>query len=202
MKHFEINATLRTDVGKKASKKVRKDQAIPCVIYGGEENVHFYTLQSDVRKFVYTPEVMFADIKIEGKTYTAMVKEIQFHPVSDSIMHIDFYEINPEKPIKIKIPVKIVGLSPGVKSGGKLKQIIKRLTVRGLMNDIPDFFEVSISKLKINQAIKIKDLVSDKLEFVDPKANIIVTVTSTRGVAIVEDEEEDESAEESTEAAE
>ncbi len=202
MKHFEINATLRTDVGKKASKKVRKDQAIPCVIYGGEENVHFYTLQSDVRKFVYTPEVMFADIKIEGKTYTTMVKEIQFHPVSDSIMHIDFYEINPEKPIKIKIPVKIVGLSPGVKSGGKLKQIIKRLTVKGLMNDIPDFFEVSISKLKINQAIKVKDLVSDKLEFVDPKANIIVTVTSTRGVAIVEEEEEDESAAESTEAAE
>lgn len=202
MKHFEINATLRTDVGKKASKKVRKDQAIPCVIYGGEENVHFYTLQSEVRKFVYTPEVMFADIKIEGKTYTAMIKEIQFHPVSDSIIHIDFYEINPEKPIKIKIPIKIVGLSPGVKSGGKLKQIIKRLTVKGLMNDIPDFFEVSISKLKINQAIKIKDLVSDKLEFVDPKSNIIVTVTSTRGVAIVEDEEEEEAAAESTEAAE
>jgi large subunit ribosomal protein L25 len=202
MKHFEINASLRTDVGKKASKKVRKEKAIPCVIYGGEKNIHFYTPQTEVRKFVYTPEVMFADIKIDGKTYTTMVKDLQFHPVSDSILHIDFYEINPNKPVKIKIPIKIVGLSPGVKSGGKLKQIIKRLTVKGLMNDIPDFFEVSISKLKINQAIKIKDLVSDKLEFVDSKANIIVTVTSTRGVALTEDEDEKVSEAESTEAAE
>ncbi len=190
MKHFEINATLRTDVGKKASKKVRKEKAIPCVIYGGEENIHFYTLQSEVRKLVYTPEVMFADIKIAGKTYTAIVKDLQFHPVSDSILHIDFYEINPTKPIKIKIPVKIVGLCPGVKAGGKLKQIIKRLSVIGLMNDIPDSFEVNISNMKINQSIKIKDLVSDKLTFTDPKANIIISVNSTRGVAIIEDEDD------------
>jgi large subunit ribosomal protein L25 len=183
MKHFEIKANLRTDLGKKASKQIRKDDNIPCVIYGGENNVHFYTNQADVRKFIYTPEVMFADIKVDGKSFISLVKDIQFHPVSDKIIHIDFYEVHPEKPVKIKIPMKIVGNSPGVKAGGKLKQNVKRLTVKGLMNDIPDFFEVSISSLRIGQAIKVKDLKSDKLEFIDPKANILVTVVSTRGAA-------------------
>jgi large subunit ribosomal protein L25 len=194
MKHFEIKANLRTDLGKKASKQIRKDNSIPCVIYGGENVVHFHTNQADVRKFIYTPEVMFADINVDGKKYVAMVKDIQFHPVSDKIIHIDFYEVNPEKPVKIKIPMKIVGNSPGVKSGGKLKQNVKRLAVKGLMNDIPDFFEVSISSLKIGQAIKVKDLKSEKLEFIDPKANILVTVVSTRGAAADAQAEADEDA--------
>lgn len=202
MKHFEINAEMRTDVGKKASKKIRRENSIPCVIYGGENNIHFFTPQTEVRKFVYSPEVMFADIKVAGKTFTTMVKDIQFHPVSDKILHIDFYEIHPDKPVKIQVPIKVTGSSPGVKSGGKLKQNFKRLTVRGLMNDIPDTFEISISNLRVNQTIKIKDLVSDKLEFIDPKANIVLTVTSTRGVALIEEEVEEVEAPESTEAAE
>jgi hypothetical protein len=106
------------------------------------------------------------------------------------------------QPVKIQVPIKVTGSSPGVKSGGKLKQNFKRLTVRGLMNDIPDTFEISISNLRVNQTIKIKDLVSDKLEFIDPKANIILTVTSTRGVALIEEEVEEVEAPESTEAAE
>lgn len=194
MKHFEINANLRTDLGKKASKQIRKDNNIPCVIYGGENVVHFYTNQADVRKFIYTPDVMFADIKVDGKSFISLVKDIQFHPVSDKIIHIDFYEVHPEKPVKIKIPMKIVGNSPGVKSGGKLKQNVKRLYVKGLINDIPDFFEVSISTLKIGQAIKVKDLKSEKLEFIDPKANILVTVVSTRGAAADAQAEADEDA--------
>lgn len=194
MKHFEIKASLRTDLGKKASKQIRKDNNIPCVIYGGENVVHFYTNQADVRKFIYTPDVMFADINVDGKSYISLVKDIQFHPVSDKIIHIDFYEVHPEKPVKIKIPMKIVGNSPGVKAGGKLKQNVKRLSVKGLMNDIPDFFEVSISSLRIGQSIKVKDLKSDKLEFIDPKANILVTVISTRGAAADAAAEADEDA--------
>jgi len=187
MKHFEINASLRTEVGKKATKKVRSEKLIPCVIYGGESTVHFLVSQSDVRKFVYTPEVMFADIKLEGKTYTAVVKDIQFHKISDIINHIDFYEVNPEKPLKMKIPIKIVGNSPGVKAGGKVKQVVKRVYIKGLMNDIPDFYEVSISTLEIGESVKIKDLTSDKLEFIDPKTNIVVSVISTRGVVAGDD---------------
>lgn len=194
MKHFEIKANLRTDLGKKASKQIRKSDNIPCVIYGGETNVHFYTNQADVRKFIYTPDVMFADINVDGKVYISMVKDIQFHPVSDKIIHIDFYEVHAEKPVKISIPMKIVGNSPGVKAGGKLKQNVKRIAIRGLMNDIPDFFEISISSLKIGQAIKVKDLKSDKLEFIDSKSNILVSVISTRGAAADAQAEADEDA--------
>ena len=201
MKHFELNASLRTDLGKKACKKIRKEKNIPCVLYGGEETIHFQTSQSNVRKLVYTPEVMFANIDLNGKKYDAVIKDIQFHAVSDQILHIDFLQIFPDKALKIKIPVVIVGNSPGVKSGGKLKKNLRSLTVKGLMNDIPDTVEVSISKLKVNQSIRIKDLVSDTLEFVDNKSMVVVSVESTRGVALIEDDE-DEAAESTEEAAE
>lgn len=183
MKHFEINAIKRTDVGKKSSKKVRRENNIPCVIYGGSNTSHFCVAQSEVRKFIYTPEVMFADIKLDGKTFVSVVKDIQFHPTSDKVIHIDFYEVNPEKPVKIRIPLKVVGNSPGVKAGGKLKQSFNKINIKGLMNDIPDVFEVNISSLNIGQAIKVKDLSSDKLEFTDTKTNIVVSVISTRGAA-------------------
>lgn len=200
MKHFEIKGSLRADLGKKASKAVRISNDIPCVLYGGENNVHFSTAQSDVRKFIYTPEVMFADITIDGKTYVSMVKDIQFHPVSDKVIHIDFLEVNPEKFIKIKIPVKCIGNSPGVKAGGKLKQNFKKITVKGLMNNIPDFYEVDISKLKIGQSIKVKDLQTENLEFIDSKSNIIVSVITARVVVEEEPVGEDEKAETEAEA--
>ncbi|MDD3860279.1 MAG: 50S ribosomal protein L25/general stress protein Ctc [Bacteroidales bacterium] len=187
MKHFEINATLRTDVGKKASKLIRRDEKIPCVIYGGEKTLHFYTSQSDVRKFVYTPEVMFADIKLDGKQYPAIIKDIQFHPVSDKIIHIDFFELNEAKPLKIQIPLLITGSSLGVKAGGKLKQNMRKITVKGLMNEIPDKMEIDISELNIGDSIRIKDLKSDKLEFVDTKTNIVVTIISMRGIIAAEE---------------
>lgn len=180
MKHFEIKANLRDDFGKKASKALRKENKIPCVLYGGNETIHFETTQADVRKFIYTPEVMFADIVIEGKTYYSILKDIQFNPVSDKIVHLDFYEITPDKVIKIAIPIKIEGTSIGVKAGGKLKQNFRKLTVKGLMNNIPDYFPVDISQLSIGQSIRIKELVSDTLEFVDSPNNILVTILSSR----------------------
>lgn len=183
MKHFEINGTLRTGLGKKATKSIRKGENIPCVIYGGEKNINFQTSFAAVRKFIYTPEVMFADLKIEDKVYVSLVKDIQFDPVTDQILHIDFYEIHPEKPIKIQIPLKIIGNSIGVKSGGKIKQNFRKITVKGLEQHIPDFFEADITPLKIGQAIRVKDLQSDNLEFVDSKSSILVTIVSTRGAS-------------------
>jgi large subunit ribosomal protein L25 len=192
MKHFEVNVKLRTDLGKKATKKIRKEKSIPCVIYGGEQNIHFYGLQSDFRKLIYTHEVMFVDINIENKKSTAVIKEIQFHPVSDEVIHMDFLEVNPSSPLKIKIPIKVVGTSPGVRAGGNLNQRVRTITVKGMMNDIPDSFEINIDKLKIGQTIKVKDLVSNKLEFLDPKSNVIIAITSTRGVTIDETIDADE----------
>ncbi|MBN2776156.1 MAG: 50S ribosomal protein L25/general stress protein Ctc [Bacteroidales bacterium] len=199
MKHFEVEASLRTDLGKKATKKIRKEGNIPCVIYGKDEVVHFHTAQSAVRKLIYTPEVMFADIKIDGKVKTATIKDIQFHPVSDLILHIDFYEVDDNTPIKIQIPIVVKGNSPGVKAGGKLKLNNRKITVKGLMSDIPDTFTIDISPLKIGDAIRVKNLQSDKLEFVDPKSNVVVIISSARGVAA---DEEGDNEEEGAEGAE
>lgn len=195
MKHFKIQGTLRTELGKKATKAIRKGENIPCVIYGGEKNVNFYTPFSAVRKFVYTPEVMLADINVDGKDYMCMVKEIQFHPVTDSILHIDFYQITPTKPIVIQIPLKTVGNSIGVRAGGKLKQNYRKISVKGLMDDIPEYYEIDITSLNIGQAIRVRDLKSDKLEFVDPKANVVVSVVVTRTVSSTGEEEGEEGAE-------
>jgi large subunit ribosomal protein L25 len=182
MKHFELNAQLRTKIGKKANKKLRKEDAIPAVIYGGKENLHINTTQSDVRKLIYTPEVLCADINVNGTVYTTIIKDVQFHPVTDKILHIDFYEINPDKALKIAIPLQLTGSSEGVKAGGKLKQNIRKITVKGKMDVIPEVFTIDISSLNIGQAIKIKDLTSDTFEFVDPKTTIVVSIASTRGV--------------------
>ncbi len=191
MKHFEVKANLRTDLGKKATKKIRREDNIPCVIYGKEEVVHFYTSQNAIRKLVYTPAVMFADINIDGKVKQATIQEIQFHPVSDKILHIDFYEVNDKTPIKIQLPIVIEGNSPGVKAGGKLKTISRRITVKGMMADIPDNFSVDISHLNIGDAIRIKDLESETLEFIDPKTNVVVIVSSARGASADGDEDEE-----------
>lgn len=202
MKHFEVEASLRTDLGKKATKKIRKEGNIPCVIYGKNEVVHFHTAQSAVRKLIYTPEVMFADIKIDGKVKTATVKDIQFHPVSDLILHIDFYEVDDNTPIKIQIPIVVKGNSPGVKAGGKLKLNSRKITVKGLMSDIPDTFTVDITPLNIGDAIRIKNLKSDTLEFIDPKSNVVVIVASARGVAAEDEASEEGEGEEGDESTE
>ena len=190
MKHFEVKANLRTDLGKKATKAIRKAGDIPCVIYGKNDVMHFYTSKSEVRKLIYTPTVMFTDINIDGKIKSSIVKDIQFHPVSDEILHIDFYEVDDKSPIKIQIPIHVEGNSPGIKAGGKLKLNNRKITVRGMMEDIPDNFTVDISKLNIGDAVRVKELKSDKLEFIDPKTNVVVMVASARS-ATAEEEAED-----------
>ncbi|MDD4150678.1 MAG: 50S ribosomal protein L25/general stress protein Ctc [Bacteroidales bacterium] len=192
MKHFEVIANLRTDLGKKATKKIRKEGNIPCVIYGKNDVMHFSTAQSAVRKLIYTPAVMFADINIDGKVKSATIKDIQFHPVSDEILHIDFYEVNEKDPIKINIPIVVEGNSPGVKAGGKLSLNNRRISVKGIMENIPDNFTINISKLNIGDSIKIKDLKSDTLEFTDPKSNIVIMVATARVVTEEETEAEAE----------
>jgi large subunit ribosomal protein L25 len=202
MKHFEVKANLRTDLGKKATKKIRKENNIPCVMYGKEKVIHFHTAQSEIRKLIYTPAVMFADVNIDGKVKPTLIKDIQFHPVSDLILHIDFYEVDEKNPIKIQIPVVIVGNSPGVKAGGRLKINSRKITVKGFMKEIPDNFTVDISELNIGDAVRIRNLKSDSLEFIDPKSNVVVIVSSARGASLDEEEEEGKEGEESETATE
>ncbi|MFM7079161.1 MAG: 50S ribosomal protein L25, partial [Bacteroidota bacterium] len=148
MKSFELNVTKRTGLTKQDTKKLRNDGMVPCVMYGGAENLHFYAPVLDFRGLVYTPEVFTVNIHIDGKTHQAVMQEIQFHPVSDALMHIDFMELNEGKPVVMNIPVKIIGTSEGQRQGGKLITKVRKLKVRALANHLPDAVNVDINSLQ------------------------------------------------------
>ncbi len=205
MKSTEVKAKLRTDLGKAANKKLRKEEMVPGVIYGGKENVYFYAYKNEFLKLVYTPEVFLVNVNVEGKNYFCFLQEVQFHPTTDAIIHVDFIEINEAEPIKIGLPVKLVGLSVGMQSGGKLKRNMRKLKVKALVKDLPEYIEVDITDLAIGQTIKVGTLNLENLEILDPKSNVIVMVKSARGVSAgMELEEDKEDAEDAvgTEGAE
>jgi len=182
MKNIEIEGKLRTEFGKKGANALRAEDNVLCVMYGGKENVHFYAHENAFLGLVYTPDVHLVKLNIEGKKYDAVMKEIQFHPVTDKILHIDFIEVFKEKPVVMDIPVKIEGVSAGVKAGGKLKIKRRSLKVKGLAKDFPEHLSINISGLGIGDSIKIGDLNYNNLEIIDNKRSMIVSVEQTRNV--------------------
>ena len=194
MKTIEIVGSFRKDLGKKSSKELRKAGNVPCVVYGGKETVHFFSHENIFTKLVYTPDAHLVHLKLEGKEYKAILKDIQFHPVSDKIIHIDFTEVFDDKPISIAIPVSVFGDSAGVKAGGKLRIRRRSLMVRGLAGDIPEHLPVDITELKIHDSVKVGDLSFDKIELIDPKKSMVLQVATSR-VAQKEEEVAAEGAE-------
>jgi large subunit ribosomal protein L25 len=194
MKTLVINGSFRTELGKKSSKELRKALNVPCVIYGGKENIHFYTHENNFKNLVYTPDAHLVNLKIEGKEYNAVLKEIQFHPVSDKIIHVDFTEVAVDKPVIIGIPIKVTGDSVGVKAGGKLRIRRRSLLVKGYVNEIPEFLPIDITELKIHQSVKVGDLSFDKIELLDPKRSMVVAVATSRVVQKTPEELEAETA--------
>ncbi|MEY3343727.1 MAG: hypothetical protein RL090_1411 [Bacteroidota bacterium] len=182
MKSFELTVTKRTGLTKQDTKKLRNSGMVPCVMYGGAENVHFYAPILDFRGLVYTPEVFTVNIHIDGKTHQAVMQEIQFHPVSDALMHIDFMELNEGKPVVMNVPVKIIGTSEGQRQGGKLITKVRKLKVRALANHLPDAVDVDINSLQIGQSVRVGDLKIEGVEFLDSPNNILVGVRTTRNV--------------------
>lgn len=182
MKSFELNATKRTSLTKQETKKLRDTGMVPCVLYGGSENIHFHAPVLDFRGLVYTPEVFTVNINVDGKTFKAVMQEIQFHPVNDSLMHIDFLEINPGKPVIMQVPVKINGTSEGQRQGGKLITKARKLKVKALANHLPDAVDVDITSLQIGQSVRVSDLKIEGVEFLDSPNNILVGVRTTRNV--------------------
>jgi large subunit ribosomal protein L25 len=180
MKTIEIKGSFRKELGKKSSKELRKSNNVPCVIYGGKENIHFYTHENNFKNLVYTPEAHLVNLKIEDKEYEAVLKEIQFHPVSDKIIHADFTEVSANKPVAIAIPIKVFGDSVGIIAGGKLRIRKRSLMVKGFANDIPEFLPVDITEVKIHQSIKVGDLSYDKIELLDPKRSMVLAVATSR----------------------
>ena len=180
MKTLQLKGDKRNNAGKKFTKIERAQGLVPCVIYGGTENQHFTLDKKSFKELVYTPDVYLIDLEVEGKKYSSVLKDIQFHPISDEIIHADFLEIFPHKLIKIGIPVRLIGNSIGVKSGGRLAQKLRKMNVSALPGDLPDFIEINVSKLDIGGTFKVKDVVAEKVTLLDSPNAVIATVQITR----------------------
>jgi large subunit ribosomal protein L25 len=183
MKTLEIKGVLRQGLGKKESKDLRKQGIIPCVMYGGEKNLHFSAHENQFKKLVYTPDVFLVKLEVDGQAFDAVMQDIQFHPVTDSILHIDFVQIFPDKKVTVNLPVRLTGSSVGIRAGGKLRQRRHYLKVNGLIKDMPDRLEIDLTDLDIGDSMKIGDLGYDNLEVLDPPRAMVVGVVSSRLIA-------------------
>jgi large subunit ribosomal protein L25 len=182
MKTIEIKGSFRTELGKKSSKQIRKAGNVPCVIYGKEKNIHFHAHENSFKNLVYTPDAHLVKLLIEDKVYSAVLKDMQFHPVKDNIMHADFIEIFDNKPLVINIPIKVSGDSVGVIAGGKLSIKKRNLKVKGFAVDLPESLPVDITELKIHESVKVGDLSYEKIELLDPKKSMVLTIATSRVV--------------------
>jgi large subunit ribosomal protein L25 len=187
MKEINVKGQKRTDVGKKATKELRKQGLVPCNLYGEakDENglpqaVAFAIPAVDLRKVVYTPHVYVVNIELEGKHHVAIMKELQFHPVTDQLLHIDFYEVNEEKPITIGIPVKLNGLAQGVRDGGRLNLTVRKINVTAPYKQIPEVLDIDVTNLTIGKSIKVGELKFEGLEMATSKEVVVCSIKATR----------------------
>ncbi|MGQ9620464.1 MAG: 50S ribosomal protein L25/general stress protein Ctc [Bacteroidales bacterium] len=180
MKTLQINGTLRKELGKKSALKLRKSNNIPCILYGGKENVHFYTPESSFLKLIYTSDVHLVNIKLDSSEYSTILKEVQFHPVTDRIIHADFIKVTEDKPVTISLPVYVTGDSAGVKAGGKLKINKLYLTVKGLIKDFPDHITIDITELNIHDSVKVGDISLENVEILEPKNVMVLNIATSR----------------------
>ena len=181
MKTAQLSGSSRTNVGKKDAAAVRNAGLVPCVLYGTGEQTHFAVKRVDLEKIIFSPEVYQVELDIEGKKATAIVRELQQHPVKDTIMHVDFLQTTDKKSIKVGLPVRLTGSSVGVRAGGRLQQVFRNLTCVGLAKDLPDAITLDISKLRIGQAIRVKDIAIDGVKLLDPANAVVVSVKMARG---------------------
>lgn len=183
METVELKGVLRKEVGKKFSRKLREEEKVPCIIYGGENVKHFSILEKEVRSIVYTPKTYLLKINLDGRGYNAILQDIQFHPVTDRIIHMDFIEISKDKPVTVMLPLKLTGDSLGIMEGGRLRLKRRRLRVKGYPKDLPDYLEIDITSLEIGQSIKIGELSYENLEILDPPRPMVVAIVSSRLIA-------------------
>ena len=182
MKTVSISGSPRANVGKKDARALRREGKVPCVLYGGKEQVSFFVPEKDFVKLVYSPDVHLVNLDVAGKKFDAIVQELQFHPVSDKIAHVDFLEVVAGKPVIMTIPVKCKGIPLGVKEGGKLQLKLRNLKVRGLINKIPPAIELDVTNMKLGDLVAIKDLKYDGVSFLLKPEITVVAVRYTRQV--------------------
>lgn len=187
MKQISINGTARTELGKKAAKAIRNSGNVPCVLYGEKkdangqpEAIHFTVSEKEINKLIYTPHIYLVDINIDGEDHKGILKEVQFHPVKDNVLHIDFLEVHAEKPIVMGVPIAPQGLAEGVRAGGRLITMVRKLNVKALYSAIPEKLNIDVTALQLGKSIKVGDLHFENLELVTPKEVIVCTVKMTR----------------------
>jgi len=180
MKNLELTGISRPEFGKKAAKVIRKEGSVPCVLYGGEEVIHFQLTENDTNAFIYTPEVFTIELNIDGKKYLSILKDSQFHPVKDNVLHLDFLQIFESKPILVEIPVRLNGLAQGVKEGGKLSQELRKLKVKGLYKNVPEFLSIDVTNLGLGKTMQVGALKFDNIEIITNKQAIVCAVKLTR----------------------
>ena len=182
MKSIEIKCSTRADITRQEVRGLRDSGQVPCVMYGGKEPVHFAAHASVFKDLIYTPNTHLVNLDIDGKMYQAILQEVQFHPVNDAIIHIDFLEINDKNPVTIGVPVRLSGTSEGVREGGKLLAKMRKLKIKGLAANLPDAIEIDITPLKIGSSIRVRDLERKGITFLDSPSNVVVGVRVTRQV--------------------
>ncbi|PTT03342.1 50S ribosomal protein L25 [Pedobacter sp. HMWF019] len=182
MKTIAISGSPRENVGKRDAKELRYEGKVPAVLYGGKEQSHFAVVTTELKDAIYTPEANFVSIDINGKKTNAIIKELQFHPVTDQLLHVDFLQLFDDKEILMEIPVKLTGTSPGVKMGGKLVQKLRKLRVRSLPKDMPQSVEVSIAKLEVGNLFRVRDLEKGAYTVTNTPEDTIVSVGMSRAL--------------------
>lgn len=183
MKSITITGSKRESVGKVATKALRNAGKVPCVLYGGNKALHFSADETAFKNLVYTPNVYTAKIEFEGNKYNAILQDIQFHPVSDKILHIDFYQLFDDKMVTMAIPVQLVGTAPGIIRGGSLRFAMRKLNVRALPADLPDYIDADISKLDIGDKLYVTEMKSKKFSILNPENTVVAQVRTSRNVA-------------------
>ena len=182
MKTLTITGAIRKNKGSKDAKETRQSGNVPCVLYGGKEQVFFSVHEQQFAKLLYSPDAYLVNLDLEGKQLKAIEKDSQFDKITDKIVHVDFMEATPGKALLVKIPVLTTGSAPGVKKGGKLAVKIRQLSVKGLVEEIPDHITLDVSKLDVGHSIKVKDMAYPKLKFLDPANAAVVAVKITREI--------------------
>lgn len=180
MQIFELKGEVRSDLGKKATSVLRAEGKVPCVLYGGKENIHFAVVEKALQKLLYTPVVYIVKLVIDGQEHEAIMREIQFHPVTDRVLHIDFYQITDDKPVMMEVPVKLHGFAEGVQAGGKLSLVVRKLKVKALPADLPGEIMLDVTHLGLGKSIKVKDLSFDKFEIMNAKDVVVAQIKLTR----------------------
>ncbi len=182
MKSLEIIGFKRANLGKKESKDLRAEAMVPCVLYGGGKQVHFHSPMILFRDLLYSPEVYQVDLNIEGDMYKAIVQATQFHPVNEMLLHVDFLELNDKKEVKMDIPVRFTGVSPGVLAGGKLVTKMRKLKVKALPANLPDSVEVNISDLELGRSVKVSKIEPKNYTILSNPSSPVATVTIPRAL--------------------